>query len=149
VTRIPEEVVRSFPSFKAMLQRGQDRFNIFCTPCHSRLGDGQGFIAQRGFAMRRPPAAYHTDRLRNMPIGHFYDVITNGYGTMFSYASRVEPQDRWAIASWIRVLQYSQNARVSDVPADLLAQLTQNGTVLVNPQTGQPETGQQQPEQQP
>ncbi|HLV79642.1 MAG TPA: cytochrome c [Chthonomonadaceae bacterium] len=143
VTRIPDAVVRSFPSFKAMLERGQDRFNIFCTPCHSRLGDGQGFIAQRGFALRRPPASYHTDRLIKMPIGHFFDVITNGYGTMLSYGSRVEPRDRWAIAAWIRVLQYSQDAKMSDVPADLQAQLQQNGTVTVNPQTGQPQTSQQ------
>ncbi|HZT42115.1 MAG TPA: cytochrome c [Chthonomonadaceae bacterium] len=143
VTRIPDAVVRSFPSFKAMLERGQDRFNIFCTPCHSRLGDGQGFIAQRGFALRRPPASYHTDRLRKMPIGHFYDVITNGYGTMLSYGSRIEPRDRWAIASWIRVLQYSQDATMNDVPADLQQPLQQNGTVLINPDTGQPVTSQQ------
>lgn len=116
VDRIPDSMLKQFPDFKTMLERGQDRFNIFCTPCHSRLGDGKGFIAQRGFALRRPPASYHTDRLRKMPIGHFYDVITNGYGTMFSYASRVQPVDRWAIAAYIRVLQFSQNATRSDVP---------------------------------
>ena len=72
-------------------------------------------IAHRGFELRRPVGNYHTDRLRKMPIGHFYDVMTNGYGAMYSYASRVEPQDRWAIAAYIRVLQFSQNARTSDL----------------------------------
>jgi hypothetical protein len=71
-------------------------------------------ISKRGLALRRPPANYHTDRLRNMPIGHFYDVMTKGYGVMFSYASRVEPQDRWAIAAYIRVLQLSQHASSAD-----------------------------------
>jgi len=79
-------------------------------PCHGRLGYGNGMIANRGFELRRPVGNYHTDRLRNMPAGHFYDVITNGYGTMYSYASRVEPQDRWAIVAYIRALQLSQHA---------------------------------------
>lgn len=98
-----------------LLLRGQERFNIYCTPCHSRIGDGQGMIAQRGFKLRRPVGDYHSDRLRKMPMGHFYDVITNGYGAMYSYASRVEPQDRWAIAAYIRALQLSQHATASDV----------------------------------
>ena len=93
-----------------LLERGQERFDIYCSPCHGRLGDGNGMIANRGFELRRPVGNYHTERLRNMPAGHFYDVITNGYGTMFSYASRVEPQDRWAIVAYIRALQLSQNA---------------------------------------
>lgn len=103
------------PITKEVLLRGQDRFTIYCVPCHGQLGNGKGMIAQRGFELRRPVGNYHTDRLRKMPIGHFYDVITNGYGAMFSYASRVEPQDRWAIAAYIRVLQYTQNSRVSDL----------------------------------
>lgn len=108
------------PLTKELLERGQERFEIYCTPCHGQLGDGQGMIAHRGFELRRPVGNYHTERLRNMPIGHFYDVITNGYGAMYSYASRVEPQDRWAIAAYIRVLQLSQNADPADAdPAEL------------------------------
>jgi len=102
------------PVTMELLKRGQERFNIYCSPCHGRLGDGQGMISQRGFELKRPVGNYHTDRLRKMPVGHFYDVITNGYGAMFSYASRVEPQDRWAIAAYIRALQLSQHALPSD-----------------------------------
>ncbi|MBV6458147.1 MAG: hypothetical protein HONBIEJF_01270 [Fimbriimonadaceae bacterium] len=100
---------------KAVLKRGKDRFMVFCTHCHGAVGDGNGMITQRGLALRRKPASYHDDRLRNMPIGHFFDVMTNGYGTMFSYASRLEPDDRWAVAAYIRALQLSQNAAVSEV----------------------------------
>ena len=100
------------------LLRGQERFNIYCSPCHSRIGNGKGMIADRGFELRRPVGNYHTDRLRKMPMGHFYDVITNGYGAMYSYASRVEPEDRWAIACYIRALQLSQHASADDVPPD-------------------------------
>ncbi len=111
------------PVTKELVLRGQDRFTIYCVPCHGQLGNGQGMIAQRGFELRRPVGNYHTDRLRKMPIGHFYDVITNGYGAMYSYASRVEPQDRWAIASYIRVLQLSQNTKVSDLTTDQMKDL--------------------------
>ncbi|MBS1702294.1 MAG: cytochrome c [Armatimonadetes bacterium] len=100
---------------KELIDRGHDRFDIYCTPCHGRLGDGQGMIAQRGFQLQRPVGNYHTDRLRAMPVGHFYDVITNGYGAMYSYASRVEPQDRWAIVAYIRVLQLAHHAPVSEL----------------------------------
>ncbi|MGZ4964649.1 MAG: c-type cytochrome [Limisphaerales bacterium] len=103
------------PVTREMLQRGQERFNIYCSPCHGRTGDGNGMIPQRGFP--RPPS-YHIDRLRNAPIGHFYDVITHGYGVMYPYAARVEPADRWAIAAYIRVLQTSQNAKLAEVPAE-------------------------------
>lgn len=99
---------------KELLDRGQERFDIYCSPCHGRTGDGEGMISHRGFKLKRPPGNYHTDRLRNMPAGHFYDVITNGYGTMFSYASRVEPQDRWAIVAYVRALQLSQHASAAD-----------------------------------
>ena len=124
VTQLPPIVGpgKQFPTMRAMLDRGKERFEIFCTPCHGQLGDGKGMIAQRGLALRRGPASYHTDRLRKMPIGHFYDVQTNGYGVMYSYASRIEPQDRWAIAAYIRVLQRSQNPKPSDIPAGALAQ---------------------------
>ncbi len=110
-------------SMLALLRRGQDRYRAYCTPCHGQLGNGEGMIAHRGFELRRPVGNYHTERLRNMPLGHFYDVMTNGYGAMYSYASRVEPQDRWAVAAYIRALQLSQNAQPGDVdPAAVAAQ---------------------------
>jgi mono/diheme cytochrome c family protein len=102
-----------FPITRADLLRGRERFGIYCSPCHSRLGDGNGMVVRRGF---RQAASYHTDRLRSAPVGHFFDVITNGFGAMPSYASRVEPDDRWRIAAYIRVLQLSQNASLADVP---------------------------------
>ncbi len=100
------------PVTLALLQRGQERFRIYCTPCHSEVGDGHGMIVQRGFPA---PPTYHQARLRDAPVEHFYDVITNGYGAMYSFAYRVEPADRWAIASYIRALQRSQNATVADL----------------------------------
>ncbi len=100
---------------KELLQRGHERFDIYCSPCHGRLGDGKGMIAQRGLQLVRQPASYHTERLREMPVGFYYNVITNGSGVMFSYASRVEPQDRWAIVAYIRALQLSQNATAEDI----------------------------------
>jgi|HubBroStandDraft_1064217.scaffolds.fasta_scaffold12770_3 mono/diheme cytochrome c family protein len=96
------------------MARGQERFNVYCTPCHSRVGNGDGMIVQRGY---RPAGDFHTERLRNAPLGHFFAVITNGYGAMPDYAAQVTPQDRWAIAAYIRALQLSQNAKQSDVPA--------------------------------
>ncbi len=103
---------------KDVLARGQERYNIYCTPCHSLVGDGNGMIVQRGF--KRPPS-YHVQRLRNAPLGYFYDVISNGYGSMPDYGSQVQPADRWKIAAYIRALQLSQNAQESDVanPAEL------------------------------
>ncbi len=103
------------PVTNELMARGKDRFDVYCTPCHGRLGDGQGMIAQRGFQLKRPVGNYHTDRLRKMPVGHFYDVITNGYGAMYSYASRIEPQDRWAVVAYIRALQLSQSSSVNDL----------------------------------
>lgn len=102
-----------FPVTRDVLVRGRERFDIFCTPCHGQLGNGEGMIVQRGF--RRPPS-FHEERLRNMPIGHFYDVISNGFGTMVDYSSRIAPRDRWAVAAYIRALQLSQNATLNDVP---------------------------------
>jgi mono/diheme cytochrome c family protein len=106
-----------------LIERGQERFNVFCRHCHGAIGDGEGMIAKRGFKVERPVASYHTDRLRQMPVGHFFDVITNGYGAMFPFSDRIPVEDRWAIVSYIRVLQRSQYASVSDVPADHRADL--------------------------
>ncbi len=103
------------PVTKEVLLRGQERYTIFCSPCHSRVGDGKGMIVQRGF---RPPQSFHIPRLREAAPGYFFDVITNGFGAMYSYASRVSVQDRWAIAAYIRALQLSQNASLEDVPAE-------------------------------
>src|SRR5262249_39431248 len=100
-----------FPITRADLERGQERFNIQCSPCHSRTGDGNGVVVRRGF---KQAANYHTQRLLNSRVGHFFDVMTNGYGEMPSYGSRVEPDDRWRIAAYIRVLQFSENARIND-----------------------------------
>ena len=96
----------------ALLERGQDRYRIYCVPCHSELGDGRGMIVQRGFPS---PPSYHSDRLLQAPVQHFYDVITNGHGAMYSFAARVRPPDRWAIAAYIRALQRSQLATSSDI----------------------------------
>jgi mono/diheme cytochrome c family protein len=103
------------PVTLALLERGQERYRIYCTPCHSELGDGHGMVVQRGFPS---PPAYHIDRLRQAPVQHFYDVITNGYGAMYSFAARVQPADRWAIVAYIRALQRSQDAKVADLPAN-------------------------------
>jgi mono/diheme cytochrome c family protein len=100
---------------RALLTRGRERYEIFCAVCHGRAGDGTGMIVRRGF---RAPPSYHIDRLREAPAGHFFDVITNGFGAMASYANRIEAADRWAIVAYIRALQLSQNARLDDVPAD-------------------------------
>ncbi len=104
-----------FPLTREVMDRGQERFNISCAPCHSPGGDGDGMIAQRGF---RHPPSYHIDRLREAPIGHFYDVMTNGFGAMPSYADQVAPRDRWAIAAYIRALQLSRNATFADAPPE-------------------------------
>ncbi len=112
------------PVTKEMIERGQQRFNIYCTPCHSRVGDGNGMVVQRGY---RHPPSYHIDRLRQAPIGHFYDVMTNGFGAMPDYSAQISPADRWAIASYIRTLQYSQQASINDVPADQRGQLGPGG----------------------
>ena len=102
------------PVTKEVLDRGEERYNIYCSPCHSKVGDGNGMIVQRGF---KQPPSYHTDRLRKAPIGHFFDVMTNGFGSMSEYKSQVSVSDRWAIAAYIRALQLSQNATREEVPA--------------------------------
>jgi hypothetical protein len=108
-----------------LLARGENRYKIFCTPCHGLQGDGQGMIATRG--MKRPPS-YHIDRLRQAPNGYFYDVMSNGFGAMYSYSERITPADRWAIIAYIRALQLSRNAKVADLPADLRQKLDQVAT---------------------
>jgi len=97
-----------------VMARGRERFNIYCSPCHSKLGDGNGMIVQRGF---RAPPSYHTERLRKAPLGYFFDVMTDGFGAMPDYASQIPPRDRWCIVAYIRALQLSQNATSADVPA--------------------------------
>jgi mono/diheme cytochrome c family protein len=115
--KVNNEDVDYFPFniSRADVDRGQARFNIYCSPCHSRIGDGNGMVVRRGF---RQAASYHTEKLIKAPVGHFFDVMTNGFGAMPSYASRVAPDDRWRIAAYIRVLQLSQNATLEDVPPD-------------------------------
>jgi hypothetical protein len=98
-----------------LLARGRERFQIFCSPCHGRTGRGDGMVVQRGF---KAPSSYHVDRLRAMPVGYFYDVITNGFAAMSDYSAQIPPLDRWAFAAYVRTLQYSQYAPAVDVPAD-------------------------------
>lgn len=112
------EKVNTIQSMEKVLKRGKERFTIACSHCHGAAGDGKGMITQRGLVLKRVPPTYHTDRLRKMPIGYFYDVITNGYGIMHSQASRVLPDDRWAITAYIRALQLSQDAKPSDLDAN-------------------------------
>jgi mono/diheme cytochrome c family protein len=107
-----------------LVARGQQRYNIFCMPCHGQIGDGNGFITTRGF--RRPPT-FHSDRLRAAPVGHFFDVITNGFGAMPDYAAQIPPSDRWAIIAYIRALQLSQNVPAAQLTPDERAKLDQGG----------------------
>jgi mono/diheme cytochrome c family protein len=113
-----------FPVTHAVVERGRARFDIYCSPCHGRLGDGRGAIVQRGF---QQPPSYHIERLRSAPPGHFYNVITNGYGRMFSFNDRIQPEDRWAIASYIRALQLSQSAPLNDLPEAIVTELRAEG----------------------
>jgi Cytochrome C oxidase, cbb3-type, subunit III len=99
-----------------LLQRGQDRFNIYCSPCHGLQGDGNGLVAVRG--MKHPPT-YHQDRLRQVPNGYIYDVISNGFGVMLDYSAQIPPRDRWAIVAYVRALQLSRNAKISELGPDL------------------------------
>jgi len=104
----------------ALLRRGQQRYGIYCTPCHGQTGRGDGMVVQRGY--RRPPS-FHIDRLRNEKAGYFFDVITSGFGAMPDYAAQIAVPDRWAIVAYLRALQLSENARLEDVPADRRAEL--------------------------
>jgi hypothetical protein len=102
-----------FPVTMEVLERGQERYNIYCTPCHSRVGNGAGMIVQRGYA---PAGNFHTARLETAPLGHFFHVISNGYGAMPDYSAQIVPADRWAIVAYIKALQLSQKATQADVP---------------------------------
>ncbi|HKP12166.1 MAG TPA: cytochrome c, partial [Blastocatellia bacterium] len=102
-----------FPIDKAALDRGQERFNIFCAVCHGRLGDGNGMIPKRGY---RQPPSYHQDRLRQAPVGYIFDVATNGFGAMPDYSAQISVDDRWKIVAYIRVLQLSQQGTTADLP---------------------------------
>ena len=108
-----------------LLERGEERYKIFCTPCHGLQGDGNGMVAMRG--MKRPPS-YHQDRLRQAPNGYFYDNVTNGFGQMLGYSAQIPPRDRWAIIAYIRALQLSRNAKAADLPAELRDKLNQSGS---------------------
>jgi mono/diheme cytochrome c family protein len=119
---------------RAELERGQQRFNIYCTPCHGRLGDGQGMVVQRGL---RQAASYHQDRLRQEKNGYFFDVITNGFGAMQGYAEQIPVRDRWLIVAYVRALQLSQHAAVDDVPSDRRGDLDRSGAASAEPPASQ------------
>jgi hypothetical protein len=104
-----------FPVTNDVVKRGQDKFNVFCSPCHGRLGDGAGMIVQRGFPK---PNSFHADSVRARPVGYYFDVMTNGFGRMYSYASSVPVEDRWAIAAYIRALQLSRRVPLSELSAE-------------------------------
>lgn len=124
-----------FPIAHADLQRGQQRFNIYCTPCHGKLGDGQGMVVQRGL---RQAASYHQDRLRTEKAGYFFDVISNGFGAMQGYAEQIPVRDRWLIVAYVRALQLSQHASVDDVPADHRAALDASAPAAPSASTAKP-----------
>jgi mono/diheme cytochrome c family protein len=117
------------PVNRELLERGRDRYKIFCTPCHGLQGDGYGMVAMRG--MKHPPS-YHQDRLRQATNGYFYDNITNGFGAMYGYSAQISPRDRWAIIAYIRALQLSRNAKVADLPPELREKLKQLGSPAAN-----------------
>ena len=127
VTELP------LPLSAELLARGRSQFQVFCSPCHGQTGRGDGMIVQRGF---KAPSSYHVDRLRQMPVGYFYDVITIGFGAMSDYAAQVPPKDRWAIAAYIKALQLSQYAPASEVPEDRRAELEKS--VFASPAAGEP-----------
>jgi mono/diheme cytochrome c family protein len=112
------------PVSRADLERGRQRYDIYCSPCHDRTGGGNGMIVQRGYVQ---PTSFHADRLRSAPVGYFFNAITKGFGVMPSYAKQVPVADRWAIVAYIKALQLSQNARIGDVPPDALALLDGQG----------------------
>ncbi|MDE2728303.1 MAG: cytochrome c [Gemmatimonadota bacterium] len=113
--KIDGALATTFPSTVTieMLKRGQERYDIYCAPCHSKTGDGLGMIVQRGM---KQPESFHSQRLLDVEVGHYFDVVTNGFGTMYSYEERIDPADRWAIAAYIRALQMSQGANLAELP---------------------------------
>lgn len=118
VTDFPIQITRP------ILERGRQRYDIYCAPCHGKTGDGHSIVVARGFPA---PPSYHVARLRDAPVGHFFNVMTHGYGAMYSYAQRVSPEDRWAIAAYIRALQLSEHATLADVPTNEVEKLTARG----------------------
>ncbi|HEX4953323.1 MAG TPA: cytochrome c [Thermoanaerobaculia bacterium] len=115
VTELPPRDGVATPIDRRLLERGRERFDIFCSPCHSRVGDGNGMIVRRGY---KQAGNFHVDRLRTVGVGYFYDVMTNGFGQMPAYAAQIKPEDRWAIAAYVRALQFAQHARLADLPGD-------------------------------
>lgn len=130
--KIGGEYATAFPFevTKEVLLRGQNRFNIYCAPCHSQVGDGKGMIVQREM---KQAGNFHQQRLLDAPPGYFFDVMTNGFGVMYSYAARITPDDRWKIAAYIRALQLSQNASLADAPDDERKKLMEDGTISAEP----------------
>jgi mono/diheme cytochrome c family protein len=138
-----------FPVTEEVLARGRERYDIYCAPCHSRVGDGNGAVPARGFP-RKPPS-YHIERLRKAPIGYFFDTMTNGFGIMSDYAAQIPARDRWCIAAYIKALQLSQNATMAEVPAGQAVpsipprfELPGSGATLPVP-APQPEPAQEEP----
>ena len=125
-----------FPVTEQVMARGRERFDIYCSPCHGRTGEGNGMVVRRGF--RRPPS-YAEDRLRDAPIGHFYDVITNGFGAMPDYQTQIPVNDRWAIVAYVKALQLSLYAPLEDVPAADRSKLDQNRTTAAAPPAAETE----------
>ncbi len=130
----PGDVI-PLPITADFLRRGQERFNIYCTPCHSRTGDGNGMIVQRG--LRHPPS-FHSDAIRQRNVAHYFDVMTNGFGAMLDYSQQISVEDRWAIAAYIRVLQYSQHAPLSDVPEELRGSIAGSPSAAAPPPEKKP-----------
>ena len=127
----PAEVF-TMPVTADVMARGRERVDVFCSPCHGRTGAGNGMIVQRGF---RNPPSFHEERLRNAPVGYFFDVMTHGFGAMQDYAAQVPVADRWAIVAYIRALQLSQRATVNEVPADRRAELDRPAAAAGEPAT--------------
>lgn len=123
--KVDGELARTFPFpiTKDVLARGRERFDIFCSPCHDKTGGGNGMIVQRGF---RPPPSFHVERLQKAPVGHFFDVITNGFGAMYDYRERIKPKDRWAIVAYIRALQLSRSLTFDELPEALKSEFREN-----------------------
>jgi mono/diheme cytochrome c family protein len=119
VDGVPAETI-PFELTEEVLDRGRERYSIFCAPCHGAAGTGDGMIVQRGMTR---PTSFHLERLREAPPGYFFDVITRGFGAMYDYSDRIEPEDRWAVIGYVRALQLSQNATLADVPPEQREQL--------------------------
>ncbi|HET8791685.1 MAG TPA: cytochrome c [Modicisalibacter sp.] len=125
---IPNELPMTLTA--GLLERGRERYDIYCSPCHARTGTGHGMIVQRGFPQ---PPTFHSERLRQAPLRHFFNVISDGFGVMYAYRDRVAPRDRWAIAAYIRALQLAHNASLSDVPTNVRPRLIDDDSVEVSP----------------